>query len=78
MDQSRPWHRHIHLTNGLAGAAATYPPALVGPVLQGLKEQMQADGHLSSVEAYTAGPVAEEVLISKELEEEFWDTVNGG
>ena len=68
----------MQLLNGLAAGAAVYPPALVRAVLQGIKDQMLQDGHLSSVETYTAGPVAEEPVLTEEYEEEFFDSVNGG
>ena len=33
---------------------------------------------MSSIDAYTAGPVAEEPVLTEEFLEEFWDSVNGG
>lgn len=50
------WHRHIYCMGGIAKAAQVYPPKLVRAVLQGLKEQLKLDGHLSSFEETSAGP----------------------
>ncbi|CAE7854404.1 GIP [Symbiodinium necroappetens] len=72
------WHRYVHLVGGIARGAAVYPPKLVKAVLQGLKEQMAQDGHLSSVDAYAAGPVPEEPSMPAGDWHQYWDDVNGG
>ena len=55
-----------------------YPLKLVKAVLQGLREQMAQDGHLSSVDAYAAGPVPEEPAMPAGDWYQYWDDVNGG
>jgi hypothetical protein len=70
-------HRHVHLIGGLAAAAAVYPPKLVSAVLQGIKEQMILDGHLSHLETFASGPVPEEPLVQSGDWTKYWDDVNG-
>ena len=72
------WHRYVHLVGGIARGAAVYPPKLVKAGLQGLREQMAQDGHLSSVDAYAAGPVPEEPAMPAGDWYQYWDDVNGG
>ncbi len=43
-----------------------------------MKEQMVESGDLSTLDAYAAGPVAEEPVMTEDVLEEFWDSVNGG
>ena len=47
-------------------------------ILKGVKGQMLENGDLSALEAYAAGPVAEEPVLTEDVREEFWDAVNGG
>ena len=58
--------------------AAKYPPSLVKAILLGIKHQMLEDGRLSELQIHSAGPVAEEPVLTEDVWEEFWDTVNGG
>ena len=73
----REWHRHVHLIGGLAKAARIYPPKLVAAVLNGLREQMKADGDISALEAFTSGPVPEIPIVQEGVWTEYWDDVNG-
>ena len=47
-------------------------------ILGSLKEQMIQNGDLNTLETYAAGPVAEEQVLTEDVAEELWDTVNGG
>ena len=73
-----PWHRHVHLIGGIARGAAVYPPKLVSAVLKGLKRQMTENGHLSTLESHSSGPVPEEPLMEHGEWFNYWDDVNGG
>jgi hypothetical protein len=46
-------------------------------ILKSFKEQMVENGDLSTLDAYTVGPVAEEPVMTEEKLENFWDSVNG-
>ena len=53
-------------------------PMMMMTILGSLKEQMIQNGDLNTLEAYAAGPVAEEPVLTEDVAEEFRDTVNGG
>ncbi len=63
-DDSRPFHRHVHLINGRAGAAKVYTPELVAGVLKALQLQMQEEGHISTMEVTSRGPAPVEAIIT--------------
>ena len=69
----QPWRRQVESTGGLAGVAHGCPPVLMKMILRSLKEQMVENGDLSTLDAYAAGPVAEEPVMTEEVLEEFWD-----
>ena len=73
----REWHQHIHLIGGIARKAQVHPPRMVRAVLKALKTAMQREGHVSSVECHSSGPVPIEPSIPDELWA-AWDDVNGG
>ena len=77
VDESAPWHRHVHLINGLAAQAAVYPPALVEAVLRALRQQMLEDGQISELQAAESGPVCEEPFVPPGEWYEYWDDVHG-
>ena len=72
------WHRHVQLIGGNAAGAAVYPPKLVEAVLFGLRRQMETSGNLSSLQAFSSGPVAEVQDIPEGERSHFLDHVNGG
>ena len=76
--EERPFHRHVHLVNGRAGAAKVYTPQLVAGVLRALRDQLVEEGDISTMEVITSGPVPEEKVIGDGPWLRYWDDVNGG
>ena len=63
--------RQVIQSGGLAAAAAKYPPSLVKAILLGIKHRMLDDGNLSELQIHSAGPVAEEPVLTEDVSEEF-------
>ena len=64
-------HRHVHLINGRARAAQTYPPKLVSAILDGIRRELRVRGELSTLAELTSGPSPDDT--SNEQTESFVD-----
>jgi hypothetical protein len=64
-------HRHVHLINGRARAAQTYPPKLVSAILNGIRRELRVRGELSTLAELTSGPSPDDT--SNEQTESFVD-----
>jgi hypothetical protein len=75
-------HRHVHLVGGnRAKMAAEYPIKMVVAVLKAMRRQLIVDGKISAMNAFDAGPVADEIMdytFENPNQAEYWDDVNGG
>ena len=77
-DGSRPWHRHVHLVNGLGHHARVYTPELVQAILEEIRDELLEMGELSLGSVQQSGPVPEEPVMPEGPWEAYWDDVNGG
>ena len=64
-------HRHVHLINGRARAAQTYPPKLVSAILDGIRRELRVRGELSTLAELTSGPSPDDT--SNDQTESFVD-----
>ena len=75
---ARPWHRHIHLTQGLGHFARIYTPELVTAILEEAKAEILDMCELSETEMKHSGPSPHFPAMPEGEWSEYWDDVNGG
>ena len=71
-------HRHVHLMEGRAAAAAIYPPGLCRAVLKGITKQARVDrGNLMSFKCVDDVNEVCQVEFEPESWMQYWDDVSG-
>ena len=78
VDGSRPWHRHVHLTQSLGHFARVYTPELVAAILEECRADVLDCGSATEAELRVSGPTPDEPTVPEGPWTDYWDDVNGG
>ena len=78
IDGSRPWHRHVRLTQSLGHFARVYTPELVAAILEECRADVLDCGSATEAELRVSGPTPDEPTVPEGPWTDYWDDVNGG